>query len=138
MRDLTIVCNNAGTGEVGIAALIKARQGAQAHLLLSALAPIRTVIESRLRKAGAIELELVPQGTLSERMRAGGAGIGGFFTRAGADTKLAEGKELREIDGKPYVLETAAEGRFRADQGAIAPIAGAISSIASRRATSIR
>ena len=59
----------------------------------------------------------MPQGTLSERMRAAGAGIGGFFTRTGADTKLAEGKEMREIDGKLYVFEKPLHGRFRADQG---------------------
>jgi 3-oxoadipate CoA-transferase, alpha subunit len=103
VRDLVIVSNNAGTGERGIALLIRERR-------------VRKVICSYPRssdphvfeaefKAGRIELELVPQGTLSERIRAGGAGIGGFYTRVAAGTRLAEGKEARVIDGALHVLE---------------------------------
>ena len=70
-----------------------------------------------LWRAGEIELELVPQGTLSERMRAAGAGLGGFFTPTGADTLLAEGKEVRVIDGRRHVFEEPLPGRRRPDQG---------------------
>jgi len=109
VRDLTIVANNAGSRDRGIARLILERR-------------VRKVICSYPRstdpyafedayKAGKIELELVPQGTLSERIRAGGAGIGGFFTRTAAGTKLGDGKEQREIDGELYVLE----GPIKAD-----------------------
>ena len=103
-RDLTIVNNNAGNGDTGLAALLKARARAQDHLLLPA--PGRFAASStRLYRAGEIELELVPQGNLAERIRAAGAGIGGFFTPTGYGTELAEGKETREIDGRDYVLE---------------------------------
>jgi 3-oxoadipate CoA-transferase alpha subunit len=101
--DLTVVNNNAGNGDVGLAALIAAGR-------------VRKVICSFPRqhdshhfdakfRAGEIELELVPQGNLAERIRAAGAGIGGFYTPTGYGTPLAEGKEVREIDGRHYVLE---------------------------------
>ena len=73
---------------------------------------------TRLYRAGELELELVPQGNLAERIRAAGAGIGGFFTPTGYGTMLAEGKETREIDGRHYVLESPHPRRLRADQGA--------------------
>ena len=102
-RDLTIVSNNAGNADTGIALLLKERR-------------VRKVICSfprqtdswhfdRLYKEKAVELELVPQGNLAERIRAAGAGIGAFFTPTGYGTLLAEGKETREIAGRPYVLE---------------------------------
>src|SRR3984957_19295920 len=94
VKDLTVVANNAGTGETGIAALI--REGR-----------VRKVICSYPR---TIELELVPQGTLSERMRAAAAGIGGFYTPTGAESKLAAGKETKIIDGRTYVLEKPLKG----------------------------
>jgi 3-oxoadipate CoA-transferase alpha subunit len=101
--ELTVINNNAGNGDVGLAALIAAGR-------------VRKVICSFPRQhdshhfdakylAGEIELELVPQGNLAERIRAGGAGIGAFFTPTGYGTPLAEGKEVREIDGRHYVLE---------------------------------
>lgn len=101
--DLTIISNNAGAGETGIAALIKAnrvrkvvcsfpRQAASHHF------------DARYR-AGEIELELVPQGNLAARIQAGGSGLGAIFTPTGYGTLLAEGKETREIDGRSYVLE---------------------------------
>ena len=110
VRDLTVVCNNAGSGVVGVAALIKA--GKARKLICSYPRSSDPQVIDDLYARRAIEIELVPQGTLSERMRAAGAGIGGFFTRAGADTKLADGKELREIDGKLYVFEKPLQGDF--------------------------
>ena len=103
-RDLTIINNTAGNGETGLAALLKARR-------------VRKIICSfprqhdshhfdALYRAGNIILELVPQGNLAERIRAAGAGIGGFYTPTGYGTALAEGKETREINGRHYVFET--------------------------------
>jgi len=109
-RDLTIVCNNAGSGLIGVAALLKA--GRARKLICSYPRSSDPQVIDELYKAKKIEIELVPQGTLTERMRAAGAGIGGFFTRTGADTKLADGKELREIDGALYVFEKPLPGDF--------------------------
>jgi len=119
-RDLTIVMNNAGAGESDVAALIRERR---VRKIICSYPRSRGSIwfEERWR-AGEIELELVPQGTLSERMRAAGAGLGGFFTPTGADTLLAEGKEVRIIDGRRHVLEEPLPGdvalikAFRADR----------------------
>jgi 3-oxoadipate CoA-transferase, alpha subunit len=102
-RDLVIISNNAGTGESGIAALI--REGRVRKIICSYPRSSDPHIFDATYKARKIELEIVPQGTLSERIRAGGAGIGGFFTRTSAGTKIGEGKETREIDGQLYVLE---------------------------------
>ncbi|HEX4195578.1 MAG TPA: 3-oxoacid CoA-transferase subunit A [Stellaceae bacterium] len=110
VRDLTVVCNNGGSGLVGVAALLKS--GKARKLIASYPRSSDPQVIDDLYARRAIEIELVPQGTLSERMRAAGAGIGGFFTRAGADTKLADGKELREIDGKLYILEKPLPGDF--------------------------
>ncbi|HEX4194757.1 MAG TPA: 3-oxoacid CoA-transferase subunit A, partial [Stellaceae bacterium] len=110
VHDLTVVCNNAGSGLVGVAALLKS--GKARKLICSYPRSSDPQVIDDLYARNAIEIELVPQGTLSERMRAAGAGIGGFFTRTGADTKLAEGKELREIDGKLYVFEKPLPGDF--------------------------
>lgn len=109
-RDLTIVCNNAGNGDTGLAALLAA-------------ARVRKVICSfprqadswhfdRLYRAGQVELELVPQGNLAERIRAAGAGIAGFFTPTGYGTELAKGKETRIIDGRGHLLETPIHADF--------------------------
>ncbi|MGH6976839.1 MAG: 3-oxoacid CoA-transferase subunit A, partial [Stellaceae bacterium] len=108
IRNLTIVANNAGTGEIGIARLIK--EGRVRKVICSYPRTTDPREFEAAYKAGKIELELVPQGTLSERLRAAGAGIGGFYTPTGAGTQLAEGKETREIDGKTYVLEKPIRG----------------------------
>ena len=109
-RELVIVNNNAGNGDRGLAALLAAKR-------------VRKVVCSyprqadshhfdALYRAGQIELELVPQGNLAERIRAAGAGIGGFFTPTGYGTELAKGKETREIDGRGYVLEAPIHADF--------------------------
>jgi 3-oxoadipate CoA-transferase alpha subunit len=103
VTNLTVVANNAGTGETGIAALI--REGLVKKVICSYPRTTDPHVFEAAYKAGKIELELVPQGTLSERMRAAAAGIGGFYTPTGAGTKLAAGKETKLIDGRPYVLE---------------------------------
>ncbi len=108
VRDLTVAANNSGTGEVGLAKLIRERR------VRKLICSFPRTSDSHCFEAafaeGAIELELVPQGTLSERMRAAGAGIAGFYVRTGAETKLAEGKETRMIDGKLHVLERPLRG----------------------------
>jgi 3-oxoadipate CoA-transferase alpha subunit len=102
-KDLVIVNNNAGNGETGLAALLKS--GQVRKIICSFPRQADSHIFDGLYRAGKLELELVPQGNLAERIRAAGAGIGGFFTPTGYGTLLAEGKETREIDGRQYVLE---------------------------------
>jgi len=102
--DLTIINNNAGNGETGLAALLAARRVRK--IVCSFPRQVDSHHFDRLYRAGEIELELVPQGNLAERIRAAGAGIGGFFTPTGYGTELAKGKETREIDGRMYVFET--------------------------------
>ena len=102
-KDLTIVNNNAGNGETGLAALLKA--GRVRKILCSFPRQADSHHFDALYRSGQIEFELVPQGNLAERIRAAGAGIGGFFTPTGYGTDLAKGKETRIIDGKGYVLE---------------------------------
>ncbi|OYN96402.1 3-oxoadipate CoA-transferase alpha subunit [Propionibacteriaceae bacterium ES.041] len=102
-QDLTIVSNNAGNGEVGLAALLKA--GRVAKVICSFPRQSDSYVFDELYRSGRIELELVPQGNLAERMRAAGAGIGAFFSPVAVGTPLAEGKETREIDGREFVLE---------------------------------
>ena len=102
-RDLTIVNNNAGNGDSGLAALLKA--GRVRKVICSFPRQADSYVFDRLYRAGSIELELVPQGNLAERLRAAGAGIGAFFTPTGFGTELARGKETREINGRNYVLE---------------------------------
>ena len=109
-RDLTIVNNNAGNGEVGLAALLKAKRVRK--IICSFPRQTDSYVFDALYHAGEIELELVPQGNLAERIRAAGAGIGAFFTRTGYGTLLAEGKETREINGRNYVLEYPIEADF--------------------------
>lgn len=101
--ELTVVNNNAGNGDVGLAALIRA--GRVRKVICSFPRQTDSWCFDEKYRAGQIELELVPQGTLAERIRAAGAGIGGFFTPTAYGTPLAEGKETREIDGRHYVLE---------------------------------
>ncbi|MBC8057794.1 MAG: 3-oxoacid CoA-transferase subunit A [Rhizobiales bacterium] len=103
-RDLVIVNNNAGNGEIGLAALLKA--GRVRKIICSFPRQADSQVFDSLYRAGKLELELVPQGNLAERIRAAGAGIGGFFTPTGYGTELAKGKETREIDGRMYVLES--------------------------------
>ena len=101
--DLTVVSNNAGNGDTGLAALLAA--GRVRKVICSFPRQHDSYVFDGLYHAGKIELELVPQGTLVERMRAAGAGIGGFYCPTGAGTPLADGKETRTIDGRDYVLE---------------------------------
>ncbi|HET9045668.1 MAG TPA: 3-oxoacid CoA-transferase subunit A [Casimicrobiaceae bacterium] len=102
-RNLTIVNNNAGNGDTGLAALLKAKLVRK--IVCSFPRQTDSHVFDALYRAGEIELELVPQGNLAERIRAAGAGIGAFFTPTGYGTLLAEGKETREINGRHYVLE---------------------------------
>lgn len=109
-RELTIVNNNAGNGETGLAALIKARRVRK--IVCSFPRQADSHHFDALYRAGEIELELTPQGNLAERIRAAGAGIGGFFTPTGYGTLLAEGKETRVINGRNYVFETPLHADF--------------------------
>ncbi len=103
VTDLTVVSNNAGNGDTGLAALLAA--GRVRKMVCSFPRQSDSWVFDRLYRAGEIALELVPQGNLAERMRAAGAGIGAFFTPTGTGTPLAEGKETREINGRTHVLE---------------------------------
>jgi len=102
-KDLVIVNNNAGNGEAGLAALLKA--GRVRKIVCSFPRQTDSHVFDALYRAGRVELELVPQGNLAERIRAAGAGIGAFFTPTGYGTDLAAGKETRRIGGRDYVLE---------------------------------
>lgn len=108
--DLTIVSNNAGNGEVGLAALLKA--GRVRKVLCSFPRQSDSYVFDELYRAGRIELEVVPQGNLAERMRAAGAGIGAFYSPTAVGTPLAAGKEQRTIDGRDYVLEYPIKGDY--------------------------
>lgn len=108
LHDLTIISNNAGTHEVGIAALIKAKRVRK--IVCSHPRPVNSETFLAAYRAGQIELECMPQGTLAERLRAAGAGLGPFFTPTGFGTLVAEGKEQRVIDGKGYILEQPLHG----------------------------
>ena len=117
-RDLTIVNNNAGNGDIGLAALLAA--GRVRKIICSFPRQADSWHFDRLYRAGRIELELVPQGNLAERIRAAGAGIGGFFTPTGYGTELARGKETREIGGRMHVLESPIHADYaliKAEQG---------------------
>ncbi|MGW4821787.1 3-oxoacid CoA-transferase subunit A [Streptomyces sp. NPDC004227] len=106
--DLTVVSNNAGNGDVGLAALLKA--GRVRKVICSFPRQSDSCVFDDLYRAGRVELEVVPQGTLAERMRAAGAGIGAFYSPVGVGTPLAEGKETRAIDGRVHVLEYPIKG----------------------------
>src|SRR3954468_9192706 len=103
-RELVIVNNTAGNGDTGLAALLAA--GRVRKIVCSFPRQVDSHHFDRVYRSGEIELELVPQGNLAERIRAAGAGIGGFFTPTGYGTELAKGKETREIDGRMYVFES--------------------------------
>ena len=109
-KELTIVNNNAGNGETGLAALLKAKRVRK--IVCSFPRQSDSHHFDALYRAGEIELELTPQGNLAERIRAAGAGIGGFFTPTGYGTLLAEGKETRLINGRQYVLESPIHADF--------------------------
>ncbi|MYT74923.1 MULTISPECIES: 3-oxoacid CoA-transferase subunit A [unclassified Streptomyces] len=106
--DLTVVSNNAGNGDTGLAALLAKRRVRK--VICSFPRQADSWVFDDLYRTGRIELEVVPQGNLAERMRAAGAGIGAFYCPTGAGTLLAEGKETREIDGRTYVLEYPIKG----------------------------
>ncbi len=117
-KNLTLVSNNAGTQGVGIAKLIAG--GRVKKMICSFPRQPESGAFDELYREGKIELELVPQGTLAERIRAGGAGIGGFFTPTGFGTELAKDKECRDIDGINYVFEKAIQADYaliKADKG---------------------
>ncbi len=107
-RDLTVVNNNAGNGDQGLAALLKT--GRVRKIICSFPRQADSYVFDELYRSGKIELELVPQGNLAERLRAAGAGIGGFFCPTGYGTELAKGKETRQINGRWYVYETPIHG----------------------------
>ncbi len=109
-KNLIIVSNNTGSGYVGLAALIENRQVKK--MICSFPKTTISVVFPELYRKGEIELELVPQGTLAERIRTGGAGIPAFYTPTSVNTPLAEGKETRVINGKTYVLEYAIKADF--------------------------
>jgi len=109
-KDLTIVNNNAGNGDTGLAALLAANRVRK--IICSFPRQTDSHHFDRLYRSGQLELELVPQGNLAERIRAAGAGIGGFFTPTGYGTELAKGKETREIGGRMYVFESPIHADF--------------------------
>lgn len=112
--DLTVVANNAGVGETGLGAMFK--EGRIRRIVCSYPRSTGSVWFERRFEAGEVELEVVPQGTLTERIRAGGAGIGGFYTTTAVGTELAHGKETRVFEGRVHLLEEA----LRADAALIA------------------
>lgn len=107
-KNLTIVSNNAGTSQHGLVHLLKNRQ---VKKMMSSYVGENEVFEKQML-SGEIEVELIPQGTLAERIRAGGAGIPAFFTPTGVGTLVAQGKEVREFDGRKYVMERGITGDF--------------------------
>lgn len=109
-RELVVISNNAGSGLVGIAALLQA--GCVRKVICSYPRTSNCFVVEEMFRKGKVDIELVPQGTLVERIRSGGAGIGGFYTPTAVGTKLAEGKEVRVIDGVEYILEKAIRADF--------------------------
>lgn len=109
-KNLTVVNNNTGSGQVGLAALIA--NGQVSKMICSFPRTANSTVFPDLYRAGEIELELVPQGTLAERIRAGGAGIPAFYTPTSVGTPLAEGKEPRHFDGRDYVMERGLKADF--------------------------
>jgi len=120
--DLTVVSNNAGNGDTGLAALLAA--GRVRKMICSFPRQSDSWVFDGLFRAGKVDLEVVPQGNLAERMRAAGAGIGAFFSPTGVGTPLAEGKETRTIDGRDYVLEHPIRGDVALVKGHIADAMG--------------
>jgi 3-oxoacid CoA-transferase subunit A len=107
-KNLTVISNNCGTTDLGLGILLKAQQ---IKKIVASYVGENKVFEQQFL-GGALEVELCPQGTFAERIRAGGAGIGGFYTRAGVGTKVAEGKEVKVLDGQSYVLERPLKADF--------------------------
>jgi 3-oxoacid CoA-transferase subunit A len=120
VKDLTVISNNCGNQGQGLAVLLKQRQVAK--VICSFIGGNPDLAEQYAAKT--VEVELNPQGTLAERIRAGGAGIGGFFTPTGVGTIVAEGKEVREIDGRSYVLEAPLRADLAIVRAAIADVDG--------------
>tara|TARA_R110000782_G_scaffold30348_11_gene75618 strand:- start:37349 stop:38059 length:711 start_codon:yes stop_codon:yes gene_type:complete len=114
-KDLTVVSNNTGSGEVGLAALLRAERVSK--IICSFPRTANSTVFPELYRSGKTRLELVPQGTLAERIRAGGAGIPAFYTPAAVGTPLAEGKECRSFDGREYVLERGLRADFALIKG---------------------
>jgi len=108
IKGLTCISNNAGVDDFGLGILLNNKQ---IHKMISSYVGENSEFERQLL-TGELEVELIPQGTLAERCRAGGAGIPAFFVPAGTGTEVAEGKEIRMFDGKPHLLETALEADF--------------------------
>jgi 3-oxoacid CoA-transferase subunit A len=106
VKDLTVISNNAGVDDFGLGLLLETRQ---IHKMISSYVGENAIFEQQFL-SGELEVDLVPQGTLAERLRAAGAGIPGFFTPTGVGTVVAEGKEHREFNGKTYILEQALGG----------------------------
>jgi len=121
-KELTVINNNTGNGEVGLAALI--RNGQVRKMVCSFPRSSQSKVFPELYRAGKIELELVPQGTLAERIRAAGAGIPAFYTPTTVGTELAEGKELREFDGRTFVMERWLKADFALIKCAVADVWG--------------
>ncbi|MBU3682544.1 MAG: 3-oxoacid CoA-transferase subunit A [Phycisphaerales bacterium] len=121
-KDLVVVSNNTGTGLVGLAALLRA--GRVRKVVCSFPKTAGSTVFPDLYRAGKVELELVPQGTLAERIRAGGAGIAAFYTPTAAGTPLAEGKEVREFGGREHVLEHGLRADFTLIKGRTADTHG--------------
>ena len=120
--NLTVVNNNTGSGDVGLAALIKT--GRVSKMICSYPRTTNSTVFPELYRSGRTELELVPQGTLAERIRAGGAGIPAFYTATSVGTPLGEGKEVRTIKGRDYVLEYSLSADFTLIKGLVADVYG--------------
>lgn len=110
LRGLTIVSNNAGTGHTGIARLLE--EGCVAKMICSFPLARESTVFGELYSQGKVDLEVVPQGTLAERLRAGGSGLGGFLTPTGVGTDIANGKQIIPVNGRDYLLEKALRGDF--------------------------
>jgi 3-oxoacid CoA-transferase subunit A len=108
VKNLTIISNNCGTTDLGLGILLKAKQ---VKKMVASYVGENKIFEQQFL-SGELDVELTPQGTFAERIRAGGVGVGGFFTPTGVGTKIAEGKETRIIDGREYVLETPLRAQF--------------------------
>jgi 3-oxoadipate CoA-transferase alpha subunit len=120
--DLTIISNNTGSGEVGLAALLKERRVTK--VICSFPKTLNSTVFPELYREGFTELELVPQGTLAERIRAGGAGIPAFYTPTAVGTPLAQGKEPRQFNGRDYLLEYGLTADYALIKGVVADLHG--------------